>query len=199
MKLEIYGRTNHDYCMVNTAIFHLKNGGTITIDREETEYRITDGDLSMLWKGLYVWAFNSVSIGSGDGRIYPHTSLIRLLEGATLELSLEDDAPDADYEVTNIRWCIFEDENEVFGSGYDVNMTEKPVKDDPSNKPGVVDITKKCTYCNEDKDGYVTCIDNNHVCIRPYAGTIHIKWHQYKKEIPINFCPMCGRKLRGGR
>ncbi len=122
MKLGIYGRTNHGYCMVNTAIFHLKNGGTITIDREETEHRVIGGDLSMLWKGLYIWAFNGVLIGSGDGRIYPHTSLIKLLEGATLELSLEDDAPDADYEVTNIEWCIFEGENEVFGSGYNVKI-----------------------------------------------------------------------------
>ena len=66
MRLEIYGKTNHDYCMVNTAIFHLKDGGTITIDRDETEYDVCpiDGgeyNLSMLWRGCYLWAINSRS------------------------------------------------------------------------------------------------------------------------------------------
>jgi len=133
MRLEIYGTTNHDYCMVNTAIFHLEDGGTITIDRDETEYSISPNDdgtynLSMLWNGCYLWAINDKTVieSESDGRVYNLNSwsLARLLECATLELSLEDDAPDQDYQITNLHWNIFdidEQNYEMSGFGYEPN------------------------------------------------------------------------------
>ena len=135
MRLEIYGKTNHDYCMVNTAIFHLKDGGTITIDRDTTEYvtqPIAGGEynLSMLWRGCYLWAINGRSFikTENDRGIYQFDSeeLTKLLEGATLELELEDDA-DEDYIISHLCWNIFDidDKNhEMNGTGYDPKNPE---------------------------------------------------------------------------
>ena len=55
MKLEFRAKTNKPYVMINAAVFHLKTGGTITIDRDATEYDIEDGKLSMTWRGIYIW------------------------------------------------------------------------------------------------------------------------------------------------
>jgi len=56
-----------------------------------------------------------------------------------------------------------------------------------------------CKYCNEDRDGFVVPIEKNgHAFVFFGAGGYSLSlnacgWH---KNIPINFCPMCGRKLR---
>ncbi len=120
MRIEIYGNTNKNYCMVNTAKFHLKNGGIITVDREETEYTVNTeiNQLSMLWKGVYLWAVNDCYLFDGEDRVYPNAEeFIELISGATLELELEDDA-DEDYVVTDITWCAYEDEFEASGKEY---------------------------------------------------------------------------------
>lgn len=56
-----------------------------------------------------------------------------------------------------------------------------------------------CRYCIEDRDGFVVPIEKNgHAFIFFGIGGYSLamkagKWH---KDVPINFCPMCGRKLR---
>lgn len=103
MKLEFTAKTNKTYVMINTAVFHLKTGGTITIDRNTTEYDIEDGKLSMTWRDIYIWEINGENVCNEP--IYPSENLIRLLEGAKVELILEDDA-DHDYEVESVKWTI---------------------------------------------------------------------------------------------
>lgn len=56
-----------------------------------------------------------------------------------------------------------------------------------------------CKYCHEDRDGFVMPIEKNgHAFI--FFGTggysLAMKACGWHKDILINFCPMCGRKLR---
>ena len=54
-----------------------------------------------------------------------------------------------------------------------------------------------CTYCHEDFDGYVYPIEKNcHAWISRERLIMSAKG--WKKEIKINYCPMCGRRLGDG-
>ncbi len=122
MVILIQGKTNHDYCMVNTAKFHLKDGGVLTIDRKETEYSIENGEILMRWKGVYLWAINGEPIANEC--VMPNEKgLTKLLQNASLELELEDDAPDEDYEITDLAWTAYSDVTKTetavaHGTGY---------------------------------------------------------------------------------
>lgn len=64
-----------------------------------------------------------------------------------------------------------------------------------------------CPYCHTDRDGFVRHlpregIGNAHIW---HHAPIHGGWmlhfsgkHNTKADIKINFCPMCGRKLKDG-
>lgn len=53
-----------------------------------------------------------------------------------------------------------------------------------------------CEYCHEDSDGYVLSIEKNgHVYIQ--NGKLALRANGWWGECSINYCPMCGRKLRG--
>ena len=58
-----------------------------------------------------------------------------------------------------------------------------------------------CDYCHEDSDGYVKPIEKNchaaiHFGMNGWCLELRAKgWHG---ETKINYCPMCGRKLRNG-
>ena len=112
MRIEFNCKTNKDYVMINTAIFHLKDGGELTIDRDETEWSINeDGTMSMLFNGIYFWALNDCDIFTDEKGYgyYPSNENIddvkRLLSAAIVEFELEDDA-DADYEVECIDYIV---------------------------------------------------------------------------------------------
>lgn len=104
MRIEFLAKTNKDYLMVNVARFELAGGGTLTIDRDETEYTIEDGNLSMLWRDCYIWEINGVSLE--ECLVINNDAFEELMDGAKLiELELEDDADD-DYEVTDIEFSV---------------------------------------------------------------------------------------------
>ena len=59
----------------------------------------------------------------------------------------------------------------------------------------------RCEYCMEDSDGYVSVLDKNgHAMItKDFPNKNPILWiRAFGKqwEIAINYCPICGRKLR---
>ena len=56
-----------------------------------------------------------------------------------------------------------------------------------------------CTYCHEDRDGFVTPVEKNgHAVIWNYGNKwmLCLKAKGWETKVPINFCPMCGRRLR---
>ena len=56
-----------------------------------------------------------------------------------------------------------------------------------------------CEHCVEDYDGYYKPLDKNgHICIfdMVHEQFIEIDWYGHRMKVPINYCPMCGRKLR---
>ena len=57
-----------------------------------------------------------------------------------------------------------------------------------------------CEYCKEDYGGWYKPLDKNgHLCIfdKPHEKILEIDWYGHRMKIPINYCPMCGRKLGG--
>lgn len=56
---------------------------------------------------------------------------------------------------------------------------------------------KYCEYCNYDKDDCIAPFDKQgHVYISgSMERTMCISWYGHRKDIHINYCPMCGRKL----
>ena len=96
MRIEFTGKTNRDYCMVNTAIFKLSDGREVTVDRDNTRYMIKDVELEMLWIDCYIW-----SDDEADYKIDAN-----LFNGAEfIGFELEDDA-DADYEISCVKYVI---------------------------------------------------------------------------------------------
>ena len=55
-----------------------------------------------------------------------------------------------------------------------------------------------CEYCHEDSDGYVLSVEKNgHAYIQ--NGKLALRANGWWGECAINYCPMCGRKLRGDK
>lgn len=53
-----------------------------------------------------------------------------------------------------------------------------------------------CEYCCEDSDGYVLSIEKNgHAYIQ--NGKLALRANGWWGECGIEYCPMCGRKLKG--
>lgn len=116
VSINFTAKINKDYCMINTAKFHLKNGGTVTIDRENTIFSIENGNLSMTWNEIFIWAINDECIFCQN--TYPSYEIVKLLDGAWVEFDYEDEAVE-DYQVSNIKWSIL---NKV--SGTDISLVD---------------------------------------------------------------------------
>lgn len=56
-----------------------------------------------------------------------------------------------------------------------------------------------CEYCHEDAGGYVKPIEKNGHAFLHFGiigWSLALRANRWSGEAPINFCPMCGRKLR---
>lgn len=58
----------------------------------------------------------------------------------------------------------------------------------------------RCKYCTEDFDGFKTVLDKNgHAMLSErFPNKEPVLWIRVfgkQWEVPINFCPMCGRRL----
>ena len=53
-----------------------------------------------------------------------------------------------------------------------------------------------CPYCHEDRDGYIWPLEKNcHAYLR-FPNKLVVKFGMRSRECEIQFCPMCGRKLK---
>lgn len=104
MILNITGKTNKDYVMINTAKLTLPDGNVLTIDRDVTEYSIEDGNICMNWNSCYLWAVNDINMFIVNAYLDgTNEALTSILNQGKLELELEDDA-DPDYKVKVDEW-----------------------------------------------------------------------------------------------
>lgn len=58
-----------------------------------------------------------------------------------------------------------------------------------------------CEYCKTDCDGYIQPLDKNaHVFLNEIRtkANLTIKWYGHSMNIPIKYCPMCGKDLKNG-
>lgn len=103
MRITFKCRTNKDYVAVNTAKFILPTGSTITVDRDNTEWDVQDGDLTMVWRHCYIWAIDGNNIFTEGAYITDGANFEDLVADARIILELEDDT-DEDYYV-NVLEC----------------------------------------------------------------------------------------------
>ena len=80
---------------------------------------------------------------------------------------------------------------------HDGQMEESGMK-----KDDLISMQARCEYCNEDFDGYVKPIEKNcHAFVyhSPIDGwVLSLKYGAWRKDVPIRFCPICGRELKHG-
>lgn len=58
----------------------------------------------------------------------------------------------------------------------------------------------ECRYCSYDRDDYISAIDKQgHLVLEPYEALLKVKFYGNKMQTQINYCPICGRKLEGGK
>ena len=56
-----------------------------------------------------------------------------------------------------------------------------------------------CEYCHTDREGYIKPLEKNcHAYLYCLADgwKLYVKLRGDKRECAINYCPMCGRKLK---
>ena len=63
-------------------------------------------------------------------------------------------------------------------------------------KDDLISRQARCEYCNEDFDGYVKPIEKNCHAFITDENKLYIKLGGLRRECRINYCPMCGRRLR---
>lgn len=112
MKISFMCKTNmpQEPVMINTVIFHLKDGSYITVDRDETEVDVDrDGIFHMLWSGCYIWNINDRNIFGDNGyHIYDEDAIEEfksLVSGVTAEFEVEGDAEEG-YDVELISFIV---------------------------------------------------------------------------------------------
>jgi len=54
-----------------------------------------------------------------------------------------------------------------------------------------------CEYCHEDRDGYVLPLEKNCHAFLEYPNKLVLRFKKEWRECKINYCPMCGRLLKG--
>ena len=101
MTLEFKCKTNKDYVAINTLKITRSCGAKLTVDRETTEYGINNGELTMTWKGCYLWALDGYNIFGDEGYYMTDGDVEefkKLCKVAFFDFELEDDV-DEDYFV----------------------------------------------------------------------------------------------------
>lgn len=97
MNIYFEGKTNYREIMVNNAIFILKDGSKVTVDRDETGFSFYgNGQYEMQWSGIYIW----------DGEKGDYVDDESIFDGAFLDkIEYEDDAP-ADCRISITKWSV---------------------------------------------------------------------------------------------
>ena len=92
MKIEFTGTyenkiVEEEPLYLNTITIKRNDGEFVIIDRDETNYTIKDGEIDILFRGLYEW--------NGEESIYPKNEDIDLYNNALIVgYNIEDDAPE---------------------------------------------------------------------------------------------------------
>ena len=96
MKLEFKGfykneKVEETGLMLNTITIKRKDGKTVVLDRDETEYTLKDGNADIVFRGVYEW---------DEEAVYPEN--VELYDGAEIvDYYIEDDAPEGyDLKIT---------------------------------------------------------------------------------------------------
>ncbi len=117
MKICFKCYSNHDQVMVKSAKFRLRNGMTITMDRDQTETETEDmisleGEkiISMTWKNVYIWMIEDVlvedmflnSMYPADTE-YAVNAMKKFFEGAEVKFEYDNEAGE-DYWIETVSF-----------------------------------------------------------------------------------------------
>lgn len=90
----------------NTAIFKLKSGDIITVDRNTTEFNDNeDGTYNMIWRETYLWGINDENIFCAPA--YLNSDAAHIFKDVKLvSFNLHDECEDIDYDFSGVRFSI---------------------------------------------------------------------------------------------
>ena len=105
MRIEFYNVPVHP-CNCNTAIFKLKSGDMITVDRDTTEFNDNkDGPYNMMWRETYLWGINGENIFYEPA--YMDNDAVRVFEDAEfVSFDLDDECEDIDYDFSGVTFSV---------------------------------------------------------------------------------------------
>ena len=111
MRIEFSAHTNWNECRINKAYFKTVDGSIIGVDRMETDYDIDDDNLSMDWRGCYIWEVNGCSPFDSEEEaltVFTEYWMQQLLRGAEfLCFELEEDEVPKNYSVDDVTYAVF--------------------------------------------------------------------------------------------
>lgn len=90
----------------NTAIFKLKSGDTIAVDRDTTEYdENKNGTYNMIWRRTYLWGINDVNIFQYPA--YLNDDAVHMFEDAEfVSFDLDDEGEDINYDFSGVEFSV---------------------------------------------------------------------------------------------
>lgn len=93
-------------CDCNTAIFKLKSGDTIAVDREATEYdKNKNGTYDMIQRRTYLWGINGVNIFQYPA--YLNDDATHIFEDAEfVSFDLDDEGEDVNYDFSGVEFSV---------------------------------------------------------------------------------------------
>nr|DAK26826.1 MAG TPA: hypothetical protein [Caudoviricetes sp.] len=104
MRIEFYNVPVHP-SDCNTAIFKMKSGDTIAVDRDTTEHdKNADGTYNMRWRNIYLWAINDQRIFSEPAYLYDARSFFEEVKFISFEL--DDECEDIDYDLSGVEFSV---------------------------------------------------------------------------------------------
>lgn len=98
MRIEFEGITNSKDVYINTATFRLPSGREVTVDRDRTEWSVSDaGILRMEWKNCYIW----------DEEEARYEFPKEFDDAEFVSIEVEDDAPEGyEVEIQMASWIV---------------------------------------------------------------------------------------------
>ena len=92
-------------------------------------------------------------------------------------------------------YCELNDEGKT---AFGMAITALELFGNSEQLPSIQPEQSACEYCHEDSDGYVLSVEKNgHAYIQ--NGKLVLRANGWWGECGIDYCPMCGRKLRGDK
>lgn len=105
MRIEFYNVPVHP-CDCNTAVFKMKSGDTIAVDRDAAEYdENEDGTYNMIWRRTYLCGINGENIFQCPAYLNDDAAHI-FKDAEFISFDLDDEGEDIEYDFFDVKFSV---------------------------------------------------------------------------------------------